>query len=413
MGLVEPAADGEVEDDEEAVPVVEGPVGRVFTGEFVDGAIGVLRDFVFPSLLARGTVREVVAAASKVRGWNFTVAALLEAVFDLLRRKGLPDVLDAWPVAPLARVPVGISLPLFDTPDEAAARVEQAVAAGYRRIKLKVAPGMNLDTLAAARSAFPSMYLGFDANGACTEDDQSFLDVLAAFEPAFLEQPFAPDRLDLCTALKEHRPALKLCLDESIDALGDLITAHRLGALDELNREFVRDRADVDIGLDTKVVLRDSLVLDITLNPDFSQVESDEPQVTVNQRFEVFFPEKRPFFLENASFFATPINLVFTRRIADPQMGVRLTGKVGNTAIGVLFTDDQAPGRVVTADDPLFGKRARIGILRISHDILERPAQILSHLGLSISRPGEQHADGGRRAPGRAGLQRTAGALRT
>ncbi|MCH7766207.1 MAG: carbohydrate binding family 9 domain-containing protein [Acidobacteria bacterium] len=143
-------------------------------------------------------------------------------------------------------------------------------------------------------------------------------------------------------------------------------------ALDELNREFVRDRADVDIGLDTKVVLRDSLVLDITLNPDFSQVESDEPQVTVNQRFEVFFPEKRPFFLENASFFATPINLVFTRRIADPQMGVRLTGKVGNTAIGVLFTDDQAPGRVVTADDPLFGKRARIGILRISHDILEQ-----------------------------------------
>ncbi|MFB3131220.1 MAG: enolase C-terminal domain-like protein [Rhodothermales bacterium] len=206
-----------------------------YNGEFVDGAIGVLRDFVFPSLLARGTVREVVAAASKVRGWNFTVAALLEAVFDLLRRKGLPDVLDAWPVAPLPRVPVGISLPLFDTADEAAERVEQAVAAGYRRVKLKVAPGMNLDTLAAVRSAFPSIYLGFDANGACTDEDRSFVDALAAFEPAILEQPFAPDRLDLCVALRKHRPALKVCLDESISGLGDLMTAHRLGALDELN----------------------------------------------------------------------------------------------------------------------------------------------------------------------------------
>ncbi len=206
-----------------------------YNGEFVDGAISVLRDFVFPQLLAQGTVREVVTAASKLRGWHFTVAALLDAVFDLMRRKGLPDVLDAWPVAPLARVPVGISLPLFDTPDEAAEHVEQAVAAGYRRVKLKVTPGMSLDTLATVRSAFPSIHLGFDANGACTEDDQSFLDALAAFEPAFLEQPFAPDRLDLCTALKEHRPALKLCLDESINALGDLITAHRLGALDELN----------------------------------------------------------------------------------------------------------------------------------------------------------------------------------
>ena len=76
--------------------------------------------------------------------------------------------------------------------------------------------------------------------------------------------------------------------------------------------------------------LKNALVLDATINPDFSQVESDEPQVTVNQRFEVFFPEKRPFFLENAAYFDTPINLVFTRRIADPEYGVRLTGKLGH-----------------------------------------------------------------------------------
>ncbi len=79
-------------------------------------------------------------------------------------------------------------------------------------------------------------------------------------------------------------------------------------------------------GLDSKIVFKDWLVFDSTINPDFAQVESDEPQTTVNQRFEVFFPEKRPFFLENSSYFDTPINLVFTRRIADPQYGLRLTG---------------------------------------------------------------------------------------
>ena len=93
---------------------------------------------------------------------------------------------------------------------------------------------------------------------------------------------------------------------------------------------FVSDAAESRLGLDAKFVLKDSVVVDATVNPDFSQVESDEPQVTVNQRFEVFFPEKRPFFLENASFFQTPINLVFTRRIRDPSVGVRLTGQVGS-----------------------------------------------------------------------------------
>ena len=123
-----------------------------------------------------------------------------------------------------------------------------------------------------------------------------------------------------------------------------------------------------DIGLDAKAVIKDSLVLDATLNPDFSQVESDEPQVTVNQRFEVFFPEKRPFFQENANFFSTPLNLVFTRRIVDPDYGVRLSGKLGRYAIGALFADDASPGKSVPRGDPLDGKKAYFGILRVARD---------------------------------------------
>ncbi len=135
---------------------------------------------------------------------------------------------------------------------------------------------------------------------------------------------------------------------------------------------FVRDRADPDAGLDAKFVFKDSLVLDVALNPDFSQVESDNPQVTVNQRFEVFFPEKRPFFLENANFFQTPINLLFTRRIADPQFGVRLTGKTGPYAIGALLMDDESPGKSVPVGDPLHGQRALFAIARVSRDIFQQ-----------------------------------------
>src|SRR3989454_10366698 len=104
------------------------------------------------------------------------------------------------------------------------------------------------------------------------------------------------------------------------------------------------DKFEHRAGLDAKFVVKDSLSFDFTLNPDFSQVESDDPQVTVNQRFAVFFPEKRPFFIENAGFFATPIDLFFSRQIADPQFGGRMTGKLGQWTLGALVIDDRQPG---------------------------------------------------------------------
>ncbi|MBZ5504985.1 MAG: carbohydrate binding family 9 domain-containing protein [Acidobacteriia bacterium] len=122
-------------------------------------------------------------------------------------------------------------------------------------------------------------------------------------------------------------------------------------------------------GLDSKVVIKDSLVLDTTINPDFGQIESDDPQVTVNQRFEVFFPEKRPFFQENSNFFQTPLQLVFTRRIGDPLYGVRLTGKAGPWAIGTMLANDRSPGKSVIGTDPLSGENAYFGILRVNREL--------------------------------------------
>jgi hypothetical protein len=126
--------------------------------------------------------------------------------------------------------------------------------------------------------------------------------------------------------------------------------------LDSTAGEYAR-KNEGRAGIDIKVVPH-GITLDFTANPDFSQVESDEPQVTVNQRFEVFFPEKRPFFLENSDYFSSPINLFFSRRIRDPQFGARMTGKFGKWATGALVMDDRAPGRSVEPSSPAFNERA-------------------------------------------------------
>ena len=145
---------------------------------------------------------------------------------------------------------------------------------------------------------------------------------------------------------------------------------------DPNNPTYTQRAAFGQVGLDAKAVLKDKFVLDATVNPDFSQVESDDPQITVNQRFEVQFPEKRPFFLENANYFQTPIQLLFTRRIVDPKWGVRLTGKDGPWSIGTLVAETDSPGEPVTppspqypAGNPLFGKHALFAIGRVSRDI--------------------------------------------
>jgi hypothetical protein len=151
------------------------------------------------------------------------------------------------------------------------------------------------------------------------------------------------------------------------------------------------DQFEHRAGLDAKFVAKDALTFDVTLNPDFSQVESDDPQVTVNQRFAVFFPEKRPFFIENAGFFMTPINLFFSRQIANPQFGTRMTGKVGNWTLGALVIDDRQPGRGFTSgpyntravDEVLrvtreFGKQSYIGGFFSSRDFADTSNRVAS-----------------------------------
>jgi hypothetical protein len=117
------------------------------------------------------------------------------------------------------------------------------------------------------------------------------------------------------------------------------------------------DGADADIdderslGGTMRLALGNALVVDAAIEPDFAQVEADQPVVTANQRFPLFFPEKRPFFLEGTEIFASPLSLVNTRTIADPEVALKATGRSGATTFGALVArdraldGDRAPGR--------------------------------------------------------------------
>lgn len=146
---------------------------------------------------------------------------------------------------------------------------------------------------------------------------------------------------------------------------------HVLDQIDPNNPYFSTRHAEATAGGEAKAVWRDSIVFDATFNPDFSDVESDQPQFTVDQRYPVYFPELRPFFLENASYFSTPLTLLYTRNIVRPDWGIRVTGKTGRTNLGLLAIDDRQPGRTVPPGDPLHDDKAGFYVGRLSRDLGE------------------------------------------
>jgi Domain of unknown function (DUF5916)/Carbohydrate family 9 binding domain-like len=145
-----------------------------------------------------------------------------------------------------------------------------------------------------------------------------------------------------------------------------------LDTRDSGNPYFQKASAQGQPGMDAKFVFRDHFTLDVTANPDFSQVESEDPQITVNQRYAVYFPEKRPFFLENEDFFRTPVDLFFTRNIGDPSAGIRLTGKDGPYSVGLMSTDDRSPGLAIPDYEQFSGVRSYFTIARVSRDIFRQ-----------------------------------------
>ncbi|MDT5063817.1 MAG: hypothetical protein QOH63_4276 [Acidobacteriota bacterium] len=138
---------------------------------------------------------------------------------------------------------------------------------------------------------------------------------------------------------------------------------------------MVNEPVHFDPGLTAKFGLTPTVTLDLALNPDFAQVEADQTVVTANQRFPIFFEEKRPFFLEGIDIFRTPLTVVHTRAIIDPDVAIKLSGKRGRNTFGLMLASDNGPGNFV-GDERLnqsnarfLDKNAYIGVLRLKRDI--------------------------------------------
>ena len=115
---------------------------------------------------------------------------------------------------------------------------------------------------------------------------------------------------------------------------------YQSGALDG-NRRFANDKANGQLSLNTKYALASNVTAEGTINPDFSQIESDAAQIDVNTTFALSYPERRPFFQEGSDLFQTPFMAVYTRSINDPQVAAKLIGRMNQTSVAYLVAYDE------------------------------------------------------------------------
>ena len=154
----------------------------------------------------------------------------------------------------------------------------------------------------------------------------------------------------LCTAAKVTgfsgvEPGRNLILTPTL-------TANRTDRQEDFPEgDLVSGGEDFDPGFSVRWGVTPNMTLSGTVNPDFSQVEADVAQLDVNQRFALFFPEKRPFFLEGVDTFSTLIDAVFTRTVVDPDWGAKLTGKQGKHTLGLFATRDKFNSFIIPGRD--------------------------------------------------------------
>jgi hypothetical protein len=148
-------------------------------------------------------------------------------------------------------------------------------------------------------------------------------------------------------------------------------TGHPVG---DLGTPMVSDPVKAHAGIDVKWTPNADNAIDATIKPDFSQVESDTAQISANQRFALYYPEKRPFFLEGIELFSTPIQAVYTRTITQPTAGARATGKEGGFLYTALVANDVGGGSAIVPgpnDSTLASQdfASRVFVGRIKRDI--------------------------------------------
>jgi hypothetical protein len=151
------------------------------------------------------------------------------------------------------------------------------------------------------------------------------------------------------------------------------LTMSRQQLRDAAGEPWRNDDSAVEPGLDLAWSPAPSMTLNATLNPDFSQVETDQLQLDINDSFALFYQEKRPFFLEGADYFNSQFNVLYTRQIANPDAGLRVTGRTGSGAYGAIAARDATtvvlvPGVLGSSFEQL-DQKTSVAVGRYRHNI--------------------------------------------
>jgi O-succinylbenzoate synthase len=211
-----------------------------YSSETTETAWHMLSDFIVPRLLGRGLedAREVASVLSPIRGNRMAKAAVETAVWDLQARLlGIP--LSRLIGGVRSEIPCGVSIGIQDSVETLLANVRQELAAGYRRIKIKIKPGWEVEPLRCIRAEFPEVPLMADANSAFSLADVPLLRRLDQFNLMMIEQPLAHDDI-VDHAVLQRELATPICLDESIRSAEDARKAVEMGSCRIINVKLGR-----------------------------------------------------------------------------------------------------------------------------------------------------------------------------
>jgi O-succinylbenzoate synthase len=206
-----------------------------YSYETLQTAWHILRDFLIPSVLGKNleTIHDALAQYAWVRGHRMARAGLEAALSDLFAKTNGKS-LSAFLGGTRKRVPVGVSVGLQSSPAQLVKTVEEYLRDGYQRIKIKIAPGRDIDLVSAIRKEFPVIQLQVDANSAYTLNDVAMLKKLDDFGLQLNEQPLGYDDI-YDHSILARQITTPICLDESIYTLSDARAALELGSCSIIN----------------------------------------------------------------------------------------------------------------------------------------------------------------------------------
>ncbi|MBI4787651.1 MAG: o-succinylbenzoate synthase [Chloroflexi bacterium] len=195
----------------------------------------ILRDYLIPGVLKQNiaNVDEGMVGGSRVRGHNMAKAGLEFALWDLFAKSrgvSLSEMLGGS----REQIPVGVSVGLQSSPSELVKKVAGYLSAGYARVKIKIAPGRDLDMVAAVRREFPKILLQVDANSAYTLEAVNLFRAMDGYDLLLIEQPLGYDDIYDHSKLQRELKT-RICLDESIHTLADARAALELQSCRTIN----------------------------------------------------------------------------------------------------------------------------------------------------------------------------------